>query len=289
MYLFCFLTNHLLTISTSDKQAALPHGGIRSEDVRTRLEECRYGGTDGSEDANGALKKKIMYPNLFAHELAYVIERSSKGSEEDSLLILKLFLEGVVSLPLAVEYAQRNLPHSSLLWDTLVTYCLNFKDSSSRKTVKTKRESDGKLFGSLLETAARSGADLANLVTKIPKGMKIEGIRFKLVAAISDYQTKLKLHEDAYNVQCDDKVSLIRERCHRSRRGTRIDLQSPAQYIVPDVRDSDDDLFGKIVLRPLKESKDRLTSKRRTRSSREIGSVKRKTRIGITLPNSLKL
>lgn len=277
-----------LQFPTSDEQAALPHGGIRSEDVRIRLEECRSGETDDSIDENVAIKKKIMYPSLFAHELAYVIERSSKGSEEDSLLILKLYLEGVVSLPLAVEYAQRNLPHSSLLWDTLVTYCLNFKDSS-RKTVKTKLESDGKLFGSLLETAARSGADLANLVTKIPKGMKIEGIRFKLVAAISDYQTKLKLHEDAYNVQCDDKVSLIRERCHRSRRGTRIFLQSPEQHFIPDIKDSDGDLFGKIVLRPLKESKDRLTSKRRTRSSREIGSVKRKTRIGMTLPNSLKL
>ena len=212
------------------QKAALPHGGIRSDDVRNALEKCR---------ANPNDKNKVKFPHLFAHELAYVIERSGSGSEQ-AKEVLTLYLEGVVSLPLAVEYVERNTSFSSLLWEALerntsfssllwealVTYCLNAKieEVSSSDEGDNENGKNGELFGSLLEVAARSGADLAHLVSKIPRGMSIHGIRSKLVTAISDYRFKLKINEDAAKILSNDKISLLREQCHRSRRGIRIDL-----------------------------------------------------------------
>ena len=198
------------------QKAALPHGGIRSDDVRNALEKCR---------ANPNDKNKVKFPHLFAHELAYVIERSGSGSEQ-AKEVLTLYLEGVVSLPLAVEYVERNTSFSSLLWEALVTYCLNaeIEEVSSSDEGDNENGKNGELFGSLLEVAARSGADLAHLVSKIPRGMSIHGIRSKLVTAISDYRFKLKINEDAAKILSNDKISLLREQCHRSRRGIRIDL-----------------------------------------------------------------
>jgi len=197
-----------------NQKAALPHGGIRSDDIRSSFENCRKDPKD-----NGTLK----FPHLFAHELAYVIEQSGSISEEDAKKVLLLYLEGVVSLPLAVEYVQRQTSLTSILWETLVNYCL---DAEMEEEPSSRDESgkNGELFGSLLEVAARSGADLAHLVSKIPIGMSIQGIRAKLVSAISDYRFKLKINEDAVKIFSDDKISLLREQCHRSRRGVRIDL-----------------------------------------------------------------
>lgn len=200
-------------------KAALPHGGIRSDDVRNTLEKCRKVSDDND---------KINFPHLFAHELAFVIERSGSGSEEDAREVLNLYLEGVVSLPLAVEYVQRNTSFTSLLWEALVTYCLNNEVEDEVEAPGSNKGNDsgknGELFGSLLEVAARSGADLAHLVSKIPIGMSIHGIRSKLVTAISDYRFKLKINEDAAKILAYDKISLLREQCHRSRRGVRINL-----------------------------------------------------------------
>ena len=77
------------------------------------------------------------------------------------------------------------------------------------------------LFGSLLEAAALSGADLAQLVTKIPPGMSIEGLRPRLVGAVSDYRWKLHMHESANEVGRKEILDLYREHEHRSRRGRR--------------------------------------------------------------------
>lgn len=197
-------------------KAALPHGGIRSDDVRKALERCRT----ESDKADS----KVKHPHLFAHELAYVIERSGAGSEDDATEVLNLYLEGVVSLPLAVEYVERHTSFSSMLWEALVSYCLNAEIDDPTDTNNNEKGKNGQLFGSLLEVAARSGADLAHLVSKIPTGMSIHGIRSKLVTAISDYRFKVKINEDAAKILSKDKVSLLREQCHRSRRGVRIDL-----------------------------------------------------------------
>ena len=197
------------------EKAALPHGGIRSDDVRKALQKCRTGGSDRQDS-------KVVYPHLFAHELAYVIERSGSGSEGDAREVLTLLLEGVVSLPLAVEYVERNTSLSPMLWEALVTYCLNAEVDDPTEAVESGK--NGQLFGCLLEVAARSGSDLAHLVSKIPTGMSIHGIRSKLVTAISDYRFKVKINESAAKILSNDKVSLLREQCHRSRRGTRVDL-----------------------------------------------------------------
>ena len=91
-------------------QAALPHGGIRSEDVRNTLEHCRSGiGQSALNKGAATPTKKVENPHLFAHELAFVIERSGAGTDELSNQVLILYLEGVASLPLAVEYAERNV------------------------------------------------------------------------------------------------------------------------------------------------------------------------------------
>lgn len=200
------------------KKAALPHEGIRS--VRSELEKSRK----DSDDEN-----ITKYPHLFAHELAYVIERSGLKSEEDAKAVLNLYLEGVVSLPLAVEFVERNADFNSLLWETLITYCLNTPTEEDSASYVNESGKNGVLFGSLLEVAARSGADLSHLVSKIPIGMSIHGIRSKLVAAIADYRFKLKINEDAAKILSNDKVSLLRELCHRSRRGIRVDLMKEVE------------------------------------------------------------
>lgn len=170
----------------------------------------------------------VRHPHLFARELAYVIEHCGSGTEADARIILQLYLEGAKSLPLAVGYAQRNKAHSAMLWDSLISYCLDPKPQLTRTRAKAKRKGsvdikgDGSLFGTLLEVAARSGADLAHLVSKIPKGMQIEGLRPRLIAAISDYRVKVQMHEAAAKVLNKDKIDLIRELSHKSRRGVRI-------------------------------------------------------------------
>jgi hypothetical protein len=110
-------------------------------------------------------------------------------------------------LVLAVSFAQRTPSHSSRLWTTLIDYCI--------------AHDNGRLFGSLLEAAALSGADLASLVTKVPPGMAIEGLRPRLVAAVADYRLKLKMHETASEGATQEMISILQELSHRSRRGAR--------------------------------------------------------------------
>lgn len=163
----------------------------------------------------------VQYPNYFALELAYVIEHFGKGTEEDANQILDLYLNGAKSLMLAVSYAQRNTEYSSKLWTLLIDHCLNnAQDEGDKK--------DGSLFGSLLECAALSGADLAHLVTQIPQGMNVEGLRPRLVAAVADYRWKLKMHEAASSIGTNERVVLLRELAHRSRRGTRFSSEQMA-------------------------------------------------------------
>jgi len=120
---------------------------------------------------------------------------------------------------LAVAYAQRDTDYSNILWETLIQYCLEGGES---KTVEYEEgKIDGTLFGSLLEVAALCGADLALLVTSIPQGMNIEGLRPRLVAAVADYRMKLKMHEASTETCREDRLRLLQEVEHRSRRGMR--------------------------------------------------------------------
>lgn len=185
-------------------QAAIPHGGIQADAVRRKLETYR-GDTVNSP--------------VFARELAFVIENFFDSSIEDAKYILQLYLCGTKNLFLAVSYAERNIVYRIALFDMLVEHCTTPDPTSD---AANQNSTMGSSFGSLLEAAAHAGSDLASLVSRIPEGMSIEGLRPKLIAAITDYRYKVKIHEYADKMIVDDKVKLMREINHVSRRGERI-------------------------------------------------------------------
>jgi vacuolar protein sorting-associated protein 41 len=155
--------------------------------------------------------------HTFALELAYILENYGNNTEADALLILELFLEGAQSLMLAVSFAQRTKSHSTKLWEKLIAHCL--LKSSVEKT--SDGSFSGMLFGSLLEAAALSGADLSHLVAQIPKGMQVEGLRPRLIAAVADYRLKVQLHSKSCDIAIDEKSALFIESTLRCRRGMR--------------------------------------------------------------------
>ena len=134
---------------------------------------------------------------------------------------LQLYLRGADNLFLAVSFAERSVANSSALWDALVGHCTAGIDPSEAGGTTDEDGPPGALFGSLLEAAARCGADLATLVSRIPEGVAIEGLRPKLVAAIADYKLKVRMHEQVDDLLNEDKVSLVRELTNMSRRGAR--------------------------------------------------------------------
>ena len=191
----------------------MPLGGITPVNARRTLESyrSRRGSVDDDDDEDRR-SSSVDRSHHFALELAFIIEHYSEGTEAEAKGILDLYLEGADSVVLAVAYAQRQRQHSAVLWEKLISYCLSTDVAKGR---------DGLLFGSLLEAAALSGADLARLVAKIPPGMVVEGLRPRLVAAVADYRLKLNIHEAAVTVATVDRNVLQREVTHRSRRGVR--------------------------------------------------------------------
>lgn len=185
-------------------RSILSLGGVSAMEVGKLLEIERKGGAGNS--------------STFALELAFILEHFGGGTEAEASLILDLLLRGAKSLMLAVAYAQRNADHNYFLWEILIDFCLGKTPDAG---YQLKNRNDGALFGSLLEAAALSGADLATLVTKIPPRMSIEGLRPRLVAAVADYRLKLSMHECTSSVAFSEKASLMKESAHRSRRGMR--------------------------------------------------------------------
>ncbi|KAL7498251.1 hypothetical protein ACHAWT_006183 [Skeletonema menzelii] len=180
-------------------RATIPHGGVDAITVRERLGSYRGGRVDNP---------------VFARELAFVTEKFGKGTIEEAKEVLNLYLLGAKNLSMAVAFAERDSKHSKDLWKILVEHC-TISDPSSDASEK------GALFGSLLEAAAHCGADLSSLVSSIPEGMSIQGLRPKLIAAIADYRHKVRIHEYTADALSEDKVGLLRELCHLSRRGER--------------------------------------------------------------------
>lgn len=196
-------------------QAALEHSNassaVRAENVRERLEACRFG------DDNSP---------TFARELAFVIEHFGSGSVNDARDVLKLYLLGAKSLYMAVEFAERNSQYSDTLWDMLVEHCTTPDQTSNPNQIP------GALFGSLLEAAAQTGSDLGALVSRIPEGMSIQGLRPKLIAAITDYRCKVKIHEHVRQLLVNDKISILRHLNHVSRRGKRMGSEEGGHKII---------------------------------------------------------
>ena len=170
---------------------------------------------------------EVKYPFLFVKELAYLIESYGSDTDDASKSVLYLYLHGASSIPLAVEYAERNSQHSHMLWTYLVSFCLGYP------ATPTSKNADGSLFGTLIEVAARQGADLSFLVAQIPNGLQVEGIRPKLVSAIKDYRLKVKIYDAVKAISCADKVHLMRDLHHISRRAKRV------QYKHDDTKSND--------------------------------------------------
>jgi vacuolar protein sorting-associated protein 41 len=182
-------------------QTVLPLGGISPIEAVNLLEAER--GKEGSD------------VGTFALELAYVKEQFGGDSEVEAKDILELYLRGTQCPMLAVSYAQRAVDYTSILWQILIESCLD--NSVEGRSMA----SDGSLFGSLLEAAALSGADLAMLVNQIPPGMAVEGLRPRLVSAVADYRLKLQMHKSSSSIAQEENVELLRDLAHRSRRGIR--------------------------------------------------------------------
>lgn len=182
-----------------------------------------------SDDENDESEDKRS-SSTFALELAYIVEHYCDQSVEEAVAILDLLLKGAKSIMLGVSYAQRHRQYSSTLWDRLINHCL-----SSRSETVLVGSRDGMLFGSLLEAAALSGADVARLVTKIPPGMVVEGLRPRLVAAVADYRLKVDIHQAASAAANEEQVGLIREVAHRSRRGVRFIFPQKDPAIIQEV------------------------------------------------------
>ncbi len=127
--------------------------------------------------------------------MAFVIENFFDGSVADAKEILQLYLCGAKkkTMFMAVAFTERNTTYSSILFDMLVEHCTTPDPTSNAN----QNSAMGSLFGSLLEAAAHTGSDLASLVSRIPEEMSIEGLRPKLIAAITDYRYKVKMHEHA--------------------------------------------------------------------------------------------
>lgn len=214
----CF-THSLLTFGF--QQAVLKYSNssssaVQADSVRERLEACRGGSVDSP---------------IFARELAFIIEKFGKGSMEEAQEILHLYLRGAKNLDLAVGYAERS-KHSREMWDILVEFCTTPDPTSNTD------QTPGALFGSLLEAAAHTMSDLGSLVSRIPEGMSIEGLRPKLIAAITDYRHKVKIHEQVDSMLMDDKVSVLRELSHVSRRGKRLDADAERELVARMSKDS---------------------------------------------------
>eukprot|EP00934_Nitzschia_sp_Nitz4_P003674 Nitzschia sp. Nitz4//scaffold11_size288233//2865//7314//NITZ4_000723-RA/size288233-processed-gene-0.132-mRNA-1//1//CDS//3329533921//3664//frame0 len=195
-------------------KAALPLGGISPIDARRELETIRSEDVDPNE--GGGVD---FVSSSFALELAYIIEHYTDLNEAEAIAVLYMYLKGTNSIMLGVAYAQRQREYSSMLWDKMIEFCLTPGESKVRA-------SNGMLFGELLEAAALSGADLARTVSNIPPGMVVEGLRPRLVAAVADYRLKLGIHQAAAAAAEEEKVSLLRETAHRSRRGARFEFHA---------------------------------------------------------------
>jgi len=211
---------HVLFLTTLQK--TLSNGGLGTDIVKKKLTRERAGFPE--DTVNKILdSREPQYPHLFARELAYTLEQTDPLTEDVAMSVLMLYLQGTTSLPLAVEFAQRCTSFSALLWERLVSFCLRPENIISESQGSEKlMPTDGVLFGSLLEVAAIYGADVAFLVSQIPDGLQVEGIRPKLVAAIADYRMKVKIHEVVRELGVSDKVRLIQDLYHIWRRAKRI-------------------------------------------------------------------
>ena len=76
------------------------------------------------------------------------------------------------------------------------------------------------------------GVDPAQLISKIPMGMRVPGLRDKLVKIISDYTMQLQLRESCNLVLKADCFELLKKLCYQQRRPNQL-LHSLGLYNIP--------------------------------------------------------
>jgi len=192
------------SIIISFLKSAQKHGGAKPSDARRLLEDRRK---ELMTDRNSEI-------GLFSIELAYAIEKSGVG-KDDAVEVLRLYLEEVGSLPLAVQYVESVKENHGEMHEVLMGILV---DACSERQA----------IGDLLEVSAQYGGDVAALVAQIPKGTLINGLIPKLAAAVSNYQLRLKMYQSTSLLYEKDKVDSMRMYLHRSRRGRLIDLSTPS-------------------------------------------------------------
>jgi len=192
------------SIIISFLKSAQKHGGAKPSDARRLLEDRR----------KELMTNRNSETGLFSIELAYAIEKSGIG-KDDAIEVLRLYLEEVGSLPLAVQYVESVKENHGEMHEVLMGILVNAC-------------SERQVIGDLLEVSAQYGGDVAALVAQIPKGTLINGLIPKLAAAVSNYQLRLKMYQSTSLLYEKDKVDSMRMYLHRSRRGRLVDMSTPS-------------------------------------------------------------
>jgi len=118
-----------------------------------------------------------------------------------------MLLEHVNDVGEAINFCQQQ--GEDELWEDLITSCL----------------AKPKLVAPLLQDIG-AHVDPIKVVKRIPYGMKIDGLREKLIKIISDYHLQMSLREGCEHILKSDVVSLGRKLNRAQRRAIRIDGKS---------------------------------------------------------------
>ncbi|CAM9135694.1 unnamed protein product [Discosporangium mesarthrocarpum] len=144
-------------------------------------------------------------PPLF-DEMAYVLGRMG-----DTRRALSILLEEVGSVPRAIEFVES---HDKELWYQLVDYSLR----------------NEAFLSDLLDHAGVYNVDLARLIAEVPHGMRVTGLRDKLVKIISDYHFQVSMHKLCGATVKSDLVRCIRRLNQNQRKAILVESGSCCCY-----------------------------------------------------------
>ncbi|CAM9516838.1 unnamed protein product, partial [Choristocarpus tenellus] len=140
-------------------------------------------------------------PPLF-DEMAYILGRMG-----DTRRALSILLQEVGSVPRAIEFVEA---HDKELWYQLVDYSLT----------------NEAFLSGLLDHAGVYDVDLARLIAEVPHGMRIPGLRDKVVKIISDYRFQVNMHKSCSASVKSDLIQRQRHLNQNQRRAVRVETGS---------------------------------------------------------------
>jgi len=124
---------------------------------------------------------------------------------------LALIIEELEDVPQAIDFIKDS--HDSSLWADLVD-----------RSLKSPRFIAGLLghIGTAVMMEKTQGVDPAQLISKIPLGMRVPGLRDRLVKIISDYTMQLQLRESCNLVLKADCFVLLDKLVYKQTRAMRV-------------------------------------------------------------------